>query len=423
MWASTLAYAENLTFFLNRLRSLGLTIGIDETLDVFALIDHTLLDESKKLRVSMRSILAKSQREQEIFDECFDGFFIAAEIAQQKERQVIQENDQRTDERKKALKELTFDGKPIELSDELKDLYADMSNSKRQKLKNYFGLSTENQRKSPFTYNFMRRILEQQLLLDDVMEEQNDAASGCGCNDLLYKDISLIGEDEMPSAVALIQTMVKQLSGAISRSYRRSGKRGRLDFRNTIRAGMGTGGSFYKLKFKRRHRCKKKLVLLCDVSGSMLKYSEFAIRFIKSMSEISQSSRVFMFSEGLSEVSPFVLDDMNRFQSSVKGSGLWGKGTDVAAALDELMALRPALLGSNAILMLISDTKSVKLEAARVSMQRAALTAEKMIWLNPIPSRKWLKMGSVKTFIDLCEMLDCSTIHELSRACAKSLAL
>lgn len=417
----TPAYVENLTQFFAKLRECGLTVGISEAIDVLELLDGVVLSEKEVLRVSMRSILAKTTREQEIFDARFDEFFVPMKVRQQQETVAAELESQRESEREEILEQLSFDGRDIELPDELRDAYVNMSSDKRERLNNYLGISTENERRSPFSYKFMQRILEQHLKLEDAEYEPEDAGEGLDGENLLYKDISLITEDEMPKAVALIQVMVKQLNGAISRKYKRSSKTGRLDFRQTIRAGMGTGGSFYKLKYRKRPRSRKKLVLLCDVSGSMLQYSEFVIRFIKSMSDVSDASKIFVFSEGLCEVSPFVLQDMSTFREFVKNNGLWGKGTDIGAALDELRAQRPYVLGGNTVLMIISDTKSVRLSEARRSMQVTVGETGKTIWLNPIPSRKWLKLNSVATFSDLCQMLDCSTINELTRACAKTL--
>ncbi len=420
----TNAFADNLVLFFEKLRSRGLTVGIAEALDVFTLLTQDVLCEKEKMRISMRALLAKSTREQEVFDYCFEEFFVSSREIEQQEVQAKEVEEKKVRQRQEALDELTFNGEEIDISDDLREIYAEMDAEKREKLKNYLGMSNVPKRRSPFAYKYMKRLLEQHLRLEDAQyENHDDTAAGTGGSDgdLLYKDISKITEDEMPRAINLIQTMVKQLNGAISRKFKRSGRSGRLDFRATIRANMGTGGNFHTLKYKNKRRSRRKIILLCDVSGSMLKYSEFAIRFIKSMSDVSDSSRVFVFSEGISEVSPFVLEEMSTFQNFVKNSGLWGKGTDIGSAVNDLLEIRPTVSGNNSILMVISDSKSVKLDEARLSVMRASKHMGRIIWLNPIPGRKWQKLGSVTSFVDLCEMLDCSTINELSRACAKSL--
>ncbi|MGI6029298.1 MAG: VWA domain-containing protein [Candidatus Heteroscillospira sp.] len=409
------AFAENLTAFFSGLRERGLVIGPAEAADAVRIMENPLLHSREHTRLALRCLLAKTRREQEIFDEYFGSFFVAAAVHEERGKHESLEQLRREE----IISELSYEGKPIELPDELREVYADMDAPKREKLKNYLGISTENRRRSPFTYKFMQRVLEQQLRMEDAMYEADDAGLGADASDLLYKDISKIGEDEMPRAVALIQKMVERLNGALSRAWRRSGKRGRLDFRATIRASLGSGG-LYKLKYRRRRSARRRLVLLCDVSGSMLQYSEFAIRFIKSMAEVSDSSEVFIFSEELRQVRGAVLENMDDFQSHVKHSGLWGRGTDIAAAVNGLLEKRPCPLSAGTVFVIISDTKSVNLPEARRAVQQAARLAGRTIWLNPIPSRKWPKLSSVQSFSDLCAMLDCSTINDLSRACARS---
>ncbi len=81
---------------------------------------------------------------------------------------------------------------------------------------------------------------------------------------------------------------------------------------------------------------KKNLVLLCDVSGSMMQFSEFALRFIQALNQVSESSLVFLFSEEMCHADAFSLQNMNLFRNYVKKeSGIYGRGTDLGAALQK----------------------------------------------------------------------------------------
>ena len=260
---------ENLVDFLDRLRARGLTVGGAEAADALRILEPAVLADRNTARLALRALLAGSVREQEIFDDCFQAFFVPAEVSDRREQLRSRKAAQEQAHREEILQELTVQGRPIELPGELREAYVEMDPEKREKLKNYLGISTDNQRRSPFSYKFMQRILEQHLRMEDAENEPEDAGLGGSAGDLLYRDISKITEQEMPRAVSLIQSMVRQLNGSISRSWRRTGRRGRLDFRATIRASLSSGG-FYRLKYRRRPRSRRKLVLLCDVSGSML---------------------------------------------------------------------------------------------------------------------------------------------------------
>lgn len=265
---------------------------------------------------------------------------------------------------------------------------------------------------------FMRFLLEQQMVMED-------SAVGVEASDpdlaLLYRDISCFKEADIPRAAALIAAISRQLDAELSRHRKSGGHSGKLDFKRTIRKGLETGGSFCRLSYRRKRQKRRRLVLLCDVSGSMLQFSEFALRFIKSMSEVSESSLTFLFSEEVHQVNPFALQNMDAFRDYVRSSGLYGRGTDLGSALEELCRRRPAPLGPSTTLLILSDTKTIDIPRAARSLAEARRQAGKVLWLNPIPERKWPYVRSIQTMAMLCQMLPCSTLDELARACRKML--
>jgi uncharacterized protein with von Willebrand factor type A (vWA) domain len=160
-------------------------------------------------------------------------------------------------------------------------------------------------------------------------------------------------------------------------------------------------------------------VLLCDVSGSMMQFSEFALRFIQSLNQVSESSRVFLFSEGMVEADPFSLQNMDKFRDYVRDSGIYGKGTDLGAALEQLSALHPAVLNPATTLLILSDAKTIDQNRALVALQEAKRLAGKVLWLNPIPENKWQYLRSVQQFSSICTMVSCNTLNALAAACRK----
>ena len=151
----------------------------------------------------------------------------------------------------------------------------------------------------------------------------------------------------------------------------------------------------------------------------MLQFSEFALRFIKSMSEVSESSTTFLFSEELRRVDPFALQNMDAFRDYVRSSGLYGRGTDLGAALEKLCALRPAALSDSTTLMILSDGKTVNQPRALHALQEAKRLAGQVLWLNPIPESKWPYVKSIQTFASVCAMASCSTLNALAATCRR----
>ncbi|MBQ4564392.1 MAG: hypothetical protein IJA58_07910, partial [Lachnospiraceae bacterium] len=72
-------FTENLTRFMGVLRKNGLAVGIKESQDAFRVIDELGLRERKNLKLALQAILAKSEKEKEIFSACFDAYFISQE--------------------------------------------------------------------------------------------------------------------------------------------------------------------------------------------------------------------------------------------------------------------------------------------------------------------------------------------------------
>ena len=151
----------------------------------------------------------------------------------------------------------------------------------------------------------------------------------------------------------------------------------------------------------------------------MVQFSEFALRFIQSLNQVSESSRVFLFSETAVEADAFRLQNMDLFRSYVKDSGIYGRGTDLGAALETLCAMHPSVLGASATLLILSDTKTIDQPRAVAAVREAKRQAGRVIFLNPIPEGKWQYIRSVQTMASICPMVSCSTLRELASACRR----
>lgn len=416
-------YLEKIAEFSALLRQEGLAIGLQETADACEIL--TMLDMSGRdtVRLTLQAVYAKSREEQAVFQRCFDGFFVSAERRDAIRRKQEAEAQELARRRQEAEQEMQVNGQPMDLREDLQEVYVSMSEEKREQLRHMLEKMKGNLQRSPKLYSnfirsvFMRFLLEQQMAMED------DAAVGSEDLDpdlaLLYRDISQFKEADIPRAAALIAAISRQLDAELSRRRQSRGHSGKLDFRRTIRKGLETGGSFYRLSFRRKRQKKRRLVLLCDVSGSMLQFSEFVLRFIKSMSEVSELSQTFLFSEEVREVDPFALQNMDSFRDYVRSSGLFGRGTDLGTALDGLNHRRPAPLGPSATLIILSDTKTIDLPRAAQALVESRRQAGRVLWLNPIPQRKWPYMASIQTMASLCQMAPCSTLDELARSCRK----
>lgn len=414
-------YLEKLSAFSRLLRLKGLTVGPAETADAAQVLTTLGLADRQTVKTALRTVYASSREEQLTFDGVFDGFFISEEAMRRQAQEQMRQEQAMEERRREAEQELEQVGDQARLSQQQRQTYMTMPEEARKRLRDFVERYKSNMERNPGLYSefihsvFTKSILEQQMLLETAGENCMDADPEVG---ILYRDLGEFRDTEIPKAISIIQSIAKQINGELS-SKRRNAHSGKLDFRRTIRKGLETGGSFRTLRYRKKRAHRKRLVILCDVSGSMIQFSEFALRLIQSLNQVSESSNVFLFSERLVEADAHCLHNMDSFRAFVRDSGIYGRGTDLGTALQEICTIRPPVLGQGATLLILSDTKTIDQNRAVAAVLEAKRQSGRVIWLNPVPEGKWQYLHSVQTMAALVPMLSCSTLRELADACRR----
>ena len=415
-------YLEKLSAFSRILRLEGLSVSPKETEDALRLLIALGMEDRERVKTALRTVYAKSREEQITFDRAFDGFFISEEAMRRQAKEQKEREKELQKHRQEAEEDLQLNGKPMDLDESQRETYAAMPEEARERLRSFMDRYRGTAERNPQLYSefihsvFAKTLMEQQMLLENAGLGGQELDPEIG---ILYRDISDFKDTEIPKAIELIQSVARQINGELSARRRAGGHTGKLDFRKTIRKGLETGGSFYRLRYKKKRAHRKHLVLLCDVSGSMVQFSEFALRFIQSLNQVSDNSRTFLFSESVTEADAFQLQNMDLFRSFVRDSGIYGKGTDLGTALEYLCTQKPAVLNAATTLLILSDTKTIDQPRALRALVEAKRQAGRVIFLNPIPEGKWKYLRSVQAVAAVCPMVPCSTLRELAAACRK----
>ena len=411
-------YLEKMSLFSRMLRREGMGIGPQETADACKVLIDLGLEDREQVKTALRTVYAKSREEQAAFDRVFDGFFLSEEAMREQAKRHMEEEAEQARRRQEADRDLESMG----FDENQRDAYAQLAENQKERLRSIKDRYKDGTDRSPDLYGnfihsvFAKAILEQQMLAESAGSGVEELDPELG---LMYKDISAFRDAEIPKAISIIQGITRQINGELSAKKRRGGHSAKLDFRRTIRKGLEAGGSFYRLKYKKKRAKKRHLVLLCDVSGSMMQFSEFALRFIQSLNQVSENSRTFLFSEEIHEADAFSLQNMDLFRNYVRQCGIYGKGTDLGSALEHLCAMKPSPLGASTTLLILSDTKTIDQPRAVQALKEAKRLSGRVIWLNPIPESKWPYIRSVTTMASLCTMISCSTLSALAEACKK----
>lgn len=430
----------NFARFVHILRHLGIRVSIRESLT--ALMALSLIDilNRKHVKLALSAMLVKNHDEQVIFEQAFDSFFTAPEIKEQQQRAWEEKlvEDRRLLEEAEA--DLSYKGTALELSDREKLFYAHLPEEEKKKIREYLAASElPDDRLSRFKPMLECQVRGSLRYWKQRLGEEDDIRplQGVDADDpviasiiedlgedssLLYEDMKRIGERDLPKITNMLKSLSRRMATKISRRYRVSRKIDKLDLRRSIKANVRYGGIIFKLQYKQKRIQKPKLLLICDVSGSMSRYAAFVIQFIYGLSAAVRNIESFVFAEELEYVTPF-FDSSQPFEETmvtlIGKSRIWGKGTNLGAALGSLREKYPLFLTSHTVAIIVSDTKTLEIERAREELVKVKRSVKDILWLNTLPREEWNDLRSVREFQGQCRMYECYTLAHLERIIRK----
>ena len=233
----------------------------------------------------------------------------------------------------------------------------------------------------------------------DVSAAENDAPDGdapapaahlktwSDGDALAGKDFAALTTDELAEARAVMSRLVWQPGQRRTRRWVR-GRGPRVDLRRAIAASLRSGGDVLKLPRRTRRVRPRPLVLLCDVSGSMERYSRMLLHFAHSVTQRHRRVETFLFSTKLTRVTrelrtagpDAALAAVSRSVSD------WSGGTRIGAVMKEFhQRWGRRVLHGGPVALLISDGwdrgDPVELGDQIARLQRSV---HRLIWLNPL---------------------------------------
>jgi uncharacterized protein with von Willebrand factor type A (vWA) domain len=198
---------------------------------------------------------------------------------------------------------------------------------------------------------------------------------------------------ELPETLdARVDHLIKEIVAPLIRrlgARRRAAPQGtQLDFRRLFRRNMLYGGEIYNLPRIRQRLRIKRLVFVCDVSGSMNPYLRFMLRFIKEIQDLPTQVETFVFATRLTRITPMLvrLPFARAMEEIGKAVQDWQGGTRIGSCLQQLTSFRGgAILRSSTVVLIFSDgwdrgDPSV-LEREMIKLH---LRCYRVIWINPL---------------------------------------
>ena len=206
---------------------------------------------------------------------------------------------------------------------------------------------------------------------------------------LRYKDFSKYSEDELHQARKIINDMSLDFKQKRTRRRIQAAKKSKfLDFRASIRNNRTAGGELIDLKWQKNKYRSRQLIVLCDISGSMERYTQIFLYFLYAIAQDIRRIETFVFGTRLTRLTLMmrkkkadqVLDNLSSLILD------WSGGTKIGESLRDFnyqWARRVRCQGS--IVLIISDGwDRGNHELLRKEISRMSRTAYRLIWLNPL---------------------------------------
>ncbi|MFI5268133.1 MAG: VWA domain-containing protein [Chloroflexota bacterium] len=331
-----------------QLRAKGMLVTPSEAIDSLRALGHVDISDRNEFYLSLRTVMAARVEDFPIFDEVFFSFWPA------------------------VLEEQPWD----EGSDQIDSMPPSMSPAGEES-----GDGGE------------ERVSQEVEAADEGSGEGEDEeeVAGYSAEEMLAgKDFSMFRADELEEMIRVTLRMARKMATRMSRRMKRTRRGHLIDPRRTIRNNLKYGGDIIELAHKKRKIKKTKLVLLCDVSGSMDIYSRFLLQFIYALQSNFARTESFVFSTQLSRVTEYFKDhDIYEALDVIAKEVLdWSGGTRIGQSLAEFNENWAAsVIDTKTVVIVLSDGWDTgDADVLEQQMQELQRRAGRVIWLNPLMS-------------------------------------
>jgi uncharacterized protein with von Willebrand factor type A (vWA) domain len=331
-------FLDNLLMFGRVLRRAGIEVQPGRLLDVVAALGHVDLSAREEVRHACRALLVHRHEQFSIFDRAFDAFW-------------------RLHERRETSHDARSGESPGSMGVIEEVLLLDESAS---------GGTTED---------------------GSAPDPERGLKTWSDRGGVADKDFSALTTDEMREARQALSRLEWNPGERRTRRWVR-GRGSRIDLRRAIADSLRTGGEMVRLPRRTRRVHPRPLVLLCDVSGSMERYSRMLLHFAHALTLRHNRVEAFLFSIRLTRITRQL--HVRRTDEALAGVAQtvpdWSGGTRIGGAVKEFHQRwgRRVLNGGPVVLLISDGWDRGDPEELRAQIARLQRRCYRLVWLNPL---------------------------------------
>lgn len=403
-----------LVTFIRLLRTNGLRLSIAESLDALQSIGHLGVQDREVFRLALRTVLVKSQQDFATFDELFERFFRVPPRRRRRRGQIPTGDNQGkhpalpTGGRAEHTQSVTSLQHTAQMTSQTPhdSSQATPQDAAHQQPLDLLAELEEAWHAQLAMPSSAQTSLDRQHASPQPLQTRLDQAFPPDLLADMYREVERL-------AMRLVSRQALRT---------RRARQGQFDLRRTVLRGLRSGTEVpFTFAYRRRSIAKLRLIVLCDVSGSVWHVSTFLLKLVHTLQREFASVRSCVFVNTVVEVTelfrrmrfPEDLDALRHYpQLNLFGFSDFGR-VFYQFAEDFLPALT-----RNTVVLILGDARNNAFDPQAWALDEVQQRCHSIFWLNPEPQRQWNTGDSVlNAYAGYCDyVLECWTLAHLVQA-------
>ena len=368
--------AENILQFCRALRAAGLPLGPGQMLDAVDAVAAVGIGDRDDLYWTLHAALITRQDQREVFDQTFHIFWRNPDLLKRMMGMMLPTVSVDREEEKKKISRRV----------------AEAMNAARPR-------QGEDPREKPPEVEVDARLTVSE---EEVLRQRD------------FEDMTAEEVEQAKRAIARLRLPVPERR---TRRFRADTHGPAIDMRRTLRRSLRGGGAVIDLARRRRRTRVPPLVILCDISGSMSRYSRMLLHFLHAITDDRARVHSFVFGTRLTNITRLLKRrDVDEALAEV-GEAVedWSGGTRIGHCLHAFNKdWSRRVLGEGASVVLITDGLDRDAGAhLEPEIERLHKSSGRLIWLNPLLRYDGYAPKSKGSQILIRHVDDFRTVHNL----------
>jgi uncharacterized protein with von Willebrand factor type A (vWA) domain len=310
----------------------------------------------------------------------------------------------------RTLRQLDLDGVLDRLMQQTREDAPDLTNLEERLERDEFEIRIEQLRKE------IEAEIRRRLVADRGVE-----AMARTLRKPLPEDVDFMhaSREEMAMLRRAIYPLTRKLAVRLARK-RRHGRKGPLDFRNTVRHSLSYGGVPAEPKFRYPKPAKPEIFVIADISGSVAAFARFTLMLVYAINNQFSRVRAFVFIDGVDEVTRYFegVDDLTEAVHKVNTQAdvVWVDGhSDYGHAFEVFWSKWGKEVSPKTTVMILGDARNNYHASQSWVVKEMQHRARHVYWLNPEPRSYWNTGDSiVGEYSTHCDgVFECRNLRQL----------